>query len=359
MATTFPPYIGGVETHTHELVSRLADAWRITVLTTDPAGELPPQERRPDGVTIVRIPAFPRTGDLYFAPRLPGAIGHGSWDLVHFQGSHTLVPPLGMLAASRAGLPYVVSLHTGGNVSAMQRLIRGPQRLVLRPLLRHARRIIAVSPFERDEAAVNFRLSRDRFEVIPNGSDLPAPKPRAPNAPTSLIVTVGRLERYKGHHRVLAAMPHVLARQPGARLAIFGSGREEAALRRQAADLGVTDRVTIERIDPADRQAMADQLGSAAVVAVLSEYESHGLAAVEAAALGRPLVVTDATALHDLARRGDARGVAPDATPAEVAAALLAEMETRPRRASRQPTWDDCATAVADLYRRVLGQAGS
>ncbi len=337
-------------------MNRLAGAWSITVLTTDPSGELPPHEVRPDGVTVLRVPAYPPGGDLYLAPRLAGAIVGGAWDLAHFQGSHTLVPPLGMLAATRAGLPYVVSLHTGGDVSAVQRAIRVPQRLILRPLLRNARRLVAVSRFERDEAAVRFRLARDRFEIIPNGTDLPAPRPGQSARSGPVILTVGRLERYKGHHRVLAALPFVLAHHPAARLSIIGSGREEAALRQQAAALGVAGRVSIERIDPADRQAMADALGDADVVAVLSEYESHGLAAVEAAALGRPLVVTDATALHDLVGRGDARGVGPDATPEQVAAALTAEIQAGPRRPARQPSWDDCAAAIGDLYRRMLAR---
>ena len=59
----------------------------------------------------------------------------------------------------------------------------------------------------------------------------------------SLIISIGRLERYKGHHRILRAMPQILARRPDARLWITGSGAFEADLQRLAAALGISDRV--------------------------------------------------------------------------------------------------------------------
>jgi glycosyltransferase involved in cell wall biosynthesis len=346
-----------VETHTHEVVKRLAAEWDITVLTTDPSGELPTMERRQDGVRIARVPAYPRTGDLFLAPRIPEVIARGRWDLVHCQGYHTLVPPLAMLAAMMIGTPFLISLHSGGHASPIRRAIRRPQHLVLRTLIGRARRIIAVSRFERDVFAASLGISRRRFEIIPNGADLPAPRTGASPGASPLIVSVGRLERYKGHHRIVDAMPHILARRPTAMLVIAGSGPQEGELKRRALALGVANRVRIAPVEPADRQAMSDLLGAANVVAVLSDYESHGLAAVEAAGLGRPLVVTDATALRDLVRRGEARGVPLNASATTVAAALLDEADRPPRVHEAPPTWDACAVALAGCYRQILGIA--
>jgi glycosyltransferase involved in cell wall biosynthesis len=279
------------------------------------------------------------------------------YDLLHVQGIHTLVPPLAMLAAMMMGTPFLISLHSGGHASPIRRAIRRPQHLVLRPLIGRARRIIAVSRFERDAFAASLGISRRRFEIIPNGADLPTPRARAFPGAYPLIVSVGRLERYKGHHRIVDAMPHILARQPTAMLVIAGSGPQEGELRRRAVALGVAPHVRIAPVEPDDRQAMADLLGAASVVAVLSQYESHGLAAVEAAGLGRPLVVSDATALRDLVRRGEARGVPLGATPMAIGASLLDEAERPPRAHDAPPTWDACAAALAGCYRQVLGIA--
>jgi glycosyltransferase involved in cell wall biosynthesis len=126
-------------------------------------------------------------------------------------------------------------------------------------------------------------------------------------------------------------------------------------LHRRAAGLGVADRVQIAGIPPADRVGMARLLASASVVAILSEYESQGISAVEAAVLGRPLVVTDATALHELVELGVAHGVARHSGPDAVAAALERQLR-RPMAPTPQrlPTWDGCASAVLQIYADVV-----
>ena len=50
--------------------------------------------------------------------------------------------------------------------------------------------------------------SRERFVVIPTGADLPpVAQAEANHANGTVIASVGRLERYKGHHRLIAALP--------------------------------------------------------------------------------------------------------------------------------------------------------
>src|SRR5947209_376478 len=81
-----------------------------------------------------------------------------------------------------------------------------------RPQLARPERLVAVSGFDAEFFAERLRLPRDRFAVIPNGSNLPEVSQARPSEAGPLIVSVGRLERYKGHHRVLAAFPRVLER---------------------------------------------------------------------------------------------------------------------------------------------------
>jgi glycosyltransferase involved in cell wall biosynthesis len=89
------------------------------------------------------------------------------------------------------------------------------------------------------------------------------------------------------------------------------------------------------------------------VVVALSEYESQGLAAHEALALGRPLVVNDSTALRELAVHPGVRAVAPTAPPAQVAAAILDAISAPPGPPVPFPTWADCVTALLDVYRNI------
>lgn len=352
----FFPSLGGVETHVAEVSRRLAargDA--VTVLTADRSGTLPDREDW-DGVEVQRVRGWPPHVDWQFAPGILGFVRSGEWDIVHVQSYHTFVAPLAMAAARTASIPYVVTFHGGGHSSRVRTRLRGAQLALLRPLLARADKLVAVAAFEIDLYGRRLRLPSDRFILIPNGSDLPATSNRASGRPasTDLIVSVGRLERYKGHQHVIAALPHIIERRPATRLWIAGSGPYREELAALAATLGVADRVEVRAVPADDRAAMAEQLSRASVVVLASDFETNPLAAVEAAALGLPLVVADNSGLHELADRGFARPV-PDVTDArELAGAVLEELEhPRPRPPLELPTWDDCTAGLAALYEDV------
>jgi glycosyltransferase involved in cell wall biosynthesis len=352
----FLPSAGGVETHVSEVARRLAEAKHdVTVLTTDVSRRLPAADRW-NGVEIRRVPAWPRKTDYYFAPGVVRVVREGSWDVVHVQSYHTLVAPLAMAAAWSRSIPYIVTFHGGGHSSRVRNALRRPQLALLRPLLAHAARLVAVAAFEIDHYGARLRLPSNRFALIPNGSDLPIASPgrRREGLGPPLIASVGRLERYKGHQHVVAAMPRILEQHPDARLWIAGSGPYGDELIALARKLGVDERVEMRAVAASDRGAMAEELAQASVVVLASEFETHPLAAIEAAALGCPVVVADTSGLRELADRGLARAVADVTDPEQLARAVLEEIE-RPqtRRVDDLPTWDECASSLADLYTAV------
>jgi glycosyltransferase involved in cell wall biosynthesis len=351
------PLLGGVELHVDQVARRLAERdVEITVLTTDTTNELSPRERV-DGFSVRRVRAWPANRDYYFAPHLYGEIvrHRRDFDVVHVQSFQTLVGPLAMYAALRSRLPYVVTFHAGGHSSSLRNLLRPFQLAAVRPFLARADRLIALASFEIDDYSTRLRLPRDRFVLIPNGSDLPRPGTLAevPRDP-ALIASIGRLEHYKGHHRVIAALPYVLQRRPQARLWIAGTGPYERSLRELAESLGVSQRVDIRPVPPEERERMARELSRVKVVVSLSEFETQPIAALEAVALGCRLVVADTPGLSTLADEGLARSVALESSPEQVAVAVLEEMERPPvTPAPRLPTWDDCADALLELYTSV------
>src|SRR5438876_6229283 len=359
VAARYFPYVGGVETHVYEIGRRLACAGvDVTILTTDPSGRLPMVEES-NNVHIHRVPAWPRNKDYYFAPGIYRFITRGHWDLVHCQGYHTFVAPLALLAALRAKIPYVLTFHSGGHSSSLRKALRGLQRMLLRPLLKRAQKLISVSKFEAEFFQEHLQLPAETFVVIPNGahltkmSELITTTTDEVNSNT-LIVSVGRLERYKGHQRLIAAMPKVREQVPNARLLILGAGPYESALWKMARKLGVADRIEIRAVPGSDRHAMAEILSRAVLVALLSEYESQGIAVMEALALRRPVLVADTSGLRELAERGLVRTVALKCTPEEIAAEVVRQIE-KPLIPTplHLPTWDDCAANLLTLYQSV------
>lgn len=356
----FPPLMGGVENHVLQVAHRLHHEADITVLTTDPSGQLPALDMV-DGVSVRRVRAWPRGTDYHIAPGLWRIITHGQWDLVHVQSYHTAVAPLAMLASLNASIPYVVTFHGGGHSSALRNRLRGIQHRALRPLLARADGLIAVARFEAEAFATRLRLPVDRFDVIPNGSDLPEPDPiQVAAARHPLLVSIGRLEEYKGHHRVVEAMPEVLHSAPEATLLVLGSGPYRQSIENRAAELGVADHVEVRSIPAEDRRQMASTLASADLVVLMSSFETHPLAVIESVALGRPALVADTSGLRELADNGLARSLPLDSDASAIATAILDELRS-PRKtpAVHLPTWEECAAAVAGVYRRVIDSANS
>ncbi len=356
VCSRFLPMTGGTEMHVAEVAPRIALAGlAVEVLTTDGGGSLP---RRSvfHGIRVYRSRIWPRRGDLFLAPGLFRRLLAGTYDVVHVQGVHTLVAPLAMASALITRTPLVVTFHTGGHRSRLRNRLRRLQWAALGPLLRRADALIAVSMFERELFARALRVPRNRIQVIPNGSDVRG-RPAGAHEDPDLVVSAGRLERYKGHHRVIAALPHLVRRRPDARVLVLGDGPERESLIVMARDLGVSDRVTIRSIPADDRATMIELLGSAGLVALLSQYEAHPLAVTEALALRRRILVADTSGLSEIAERGLARSVALDATPEELADAMSVALDQPPSDAAVAiPSWDDCADAIRSVYLAALGR---
>ena len=350
------PYMGGVEKHVFETASRLASAgFDVTVLTTAPGNTLPALEKI-EGVNIHRVPAWPANRDYYIAPEIYKVITNGSWDLVHVQSYHTFVAPIAMAAALRANIPYLVTFHGGGHTSRLRNLVRGAQHIALRPLLLRAERLVAVARFEIDFFSARLRIPRKKFVLIPNGADLIRREScAAPEKEGVLIASIGRLERYKGHHKIIAALPYVLEQQPDARLWIAGTGPYEKYLRDLAERLGLSERVDIRAIPISERARMAAEVSKADLVMLMSEYETHPIAVLEAAALGRPVLVADSPGLRELAAEGLARSIPIHSEPQTLASAILRILhEPFVPRAVQLPTWDDCARELSALYLECM-----
>ncbi|TSC80405.1 MAG: putative Glycosyl transferase, group 1 [Candidatus Peregrinibacteria bacterium Gr01-1014_25] len=142
------------------------------------------------------------------------------------------------------------------------------------------------------------------------------------------VACCGRLVRSKGFDRLLEA----LALLPRATLAVVGDGPERERLERRARNLGIADRVTW-RGWLEDQTAVYRALQTARVIAVPSLSEGGPRIAVEAMALGLPVVATRVGILPDVIVDGE-NGAFTDGSPADLAAVigkLLADEAMRQR----------------------------
>lgn len=159
-----------------------------------------------------------------------------------------------------------------------------------------------------------------------------------------IIGIAARLERVKGVDVAIAALPAV----PGAILAIAGRGTEEAALRAQAAALGVADRVRFLGLV----QDMPGFYAACDLACLPSRNEGLPLAALEAQACGVRLVASAVGGVATAADPDSARLVPAEDTTALAAAliGMLAAPGPDPRPfVQRTASLDGAARAYLDL----------
>jgi glycosyltransferase involved in cell wall biosynthesis len=181
-------------------------------------------------------------------------------------------------------------------------------------------------------------------------------------AGVALIGSVARLHPLKQLDAAIA----VLARRPALHLAIAGQGPDEERLRAIAAELGVTKRVHL--IGDMPPQKVGLFLAGLNVFVFPSLAETFGLAAVEAAQAGIPVVANDLPVLREvLTINGEACALFTDAADTEDFAAKIdtvfrdhqqtARMVALGRRLAGRYTVSGMVDAYAGLIRHALGPA--
>lgn len=146
-----------------------------------------------------------------------------------------------------------------------------------------------------------------------------------------VIGAVGRLEHVKGFHLLLdalAALPDNLGPSWShpARLIIVGDGSERDALERQAAELGLAERVHFAGYRPDAYRAP----GGFDVMVMPSLHEALPLACVEAMAAGCPVIASSVGGLPELVRDGETGLLVPAGDASAIEEALrtvLGDME--------------------------------
>lgn len=154
------------------------------------------------------------------------------------------------------------------------------------------------------------------------------PGPRLAGRPL-VIGALSRLAEVKGYIHLVRAMPAVLARVPQARLEIAGEGPEAAALAREAAQLGISDSVSLLGW----RDDLAPLFASWRVFAAPSLMEGFGLSILEAAMHGLPIVASRVGGIPELIEDGVSGFLVPPADPAALAAKLIECLVVTPRAA--------------------------
>jgi glycosyltransferase involved in cell wall biosynthesis len=275
------------------------------------------------------------------------------------------------------GVPVILGVHDLiaselGELALPTRRARISWRLKERLAVRSAAVLFTVSESSRAAVARRFGVPEEEIAIVRPAPD-PVFRPRSEEeiAATRAEVGLGADERFfvyaagiSPHKRIDTLVDAFAALEPSARLVIAGDldenrfipvGRE---LRGRVARLGLGDRILLPGFVSDDRLA-ALYTGAAAAV-VPSAAEGFGLPAVEAAACGAAVILSD-LAPH----RESLDGAALFFPPGDVAA-LRARLERvlddgglrrslgeQGRAAAAALSWDAAAEGLRDLVRQL------
>jgi glycosyltransferase involved in cell wall biosynthesis len=220
-------------------------------------------------------------------------------DVVHMHGYNPVVA----LAVERLDKPCVYTDHgTDRHPSLRNRVVVGHFQ---RRFVRARADVVTVASLHRLDERVDFYGIRDgRIRVVHNGLDFaslrakPADLGMAPGTP--VIGTVAVFNLRKRLHLLLEAFASL--DHSSARLVIAGDGALRPRLEERARALGIGDRVHFlgYRTDARELIALMD------VFVLPTQGEGFGLAAVEALALERPVIVfRDGGGLTEIVRDGE------------------------------------------------------
>ena len=358
----YPPKIGGIQSLLWEWWRRLP-ADRFAVLTSPytgtaefDAGEPYRIERTAEPVLLPHPWMVKRINDL--------ADDFGA-DLVVLDPA----VPLGLVGPSLK-LPYDLVLH-GAEVTVPGRLPLSKQALAY--TLKRARHIIAAGGYPAAEAehaagqslpttVVPCGVDPDRFRPLTASERTEARQRFDLPVDAEVIVAISRLVPRKGFDTAIRAVNRIKHRRPDLLLVIAGSGREEARLKRLAAELDAPV-VFAGRVPHDDLPKL---YGCADVFAMLCrnrwgglEQEGFGIVFIEAAACGVPQVAGDSGGAAEAVAHGETGLVIDDPEDVQAVAEAFEQLldDDELRHAMGKRSRERVETEFAyDVLARRLGE---
>ncbi|MFB6347326.1 MAG: glycosyltransferase family 4 protein, partial [bacterium] len=236
-------------------------------------------------------------------------------------------------------------------------------------------RVVALSNQDRREQIELNLGPEDKFSVVQNGinfeaynqndfdteiSDLPG-LPVETEGP--VILNVGRLVREKGQATLIEAVHQLRSNYPGVMALLVGDGPNRDHLLNKIDRLDLEEHVklvgSVSNVEPYYHRAD--------LFCFPSQYESQGMAVMEAMAAGLPVISTIEGGLAELIEPGKNALVVRPGEPDEITSAVsdLLDNDQKRRRLAEAAqetirgsyTLDALTNRTISLYRTVLGQS--
>lgn len=320
--------LGGVERGAVEIARAVVEAGGRALVAAEPGGRLA-NRLESLGATVCPGPYASKNPITIWrnAGRLARLAARESVSVIHARSRAPAWSAL--LAARRTGLPLVTTWHGvyGEN---------GPFKRRYNSVMARGDRVIAISEFIA-ETARRYGVSEERLVLIPRGAEMSAFSDEMVGAERAIATATafrvvedsraiamlpGRLSPWKGQEDFIDALALLEARRgPDFLGLIVGDGPAEL---RRALEARIAEKRAdgvVRMVGACDDMPAALKLASV-VVSASTEPEAFGRIAVEAQAMGRPIIATDHGGARETVEHGRTGWLYPPGDAAALADAI-------------------------------------
>jgi glycosyltransferase involved in cell wall biosynthesis len=279
-----------------------------------------------------------------------------SFEIIHCHDWMTI--GAGLAARRLSGKPLLLQIHSleidrcGPNADPHIEQIE-------RCGLEEADLVVAVSQTTKNRIVEHYQIAEKKVAVLYNGvaaQDWRRARRSTVSKRNPLVTFVGRLSWQKGPDRFLQAASRIRRRMPEANFVMAGDGELLPTLKRQVA----RRRLSVAFPGFLTHQALAGLLSVSDVVIMPSRFEPFGIAALEAAAAGVPVVLSSNCGVREVL--SGALLAKPD-TPSGLAAAALRLLESPDGRQAhirynlatvQSLSWTKVAASLTRIYQSQI-----
>ena len=376
----YPPHnSGGLGVACQGIVENLVDQGEEVVLvlpTLDEKVNLEGFRTTPQGgkykILYIHSPLRPyvgRDGDEYcgdlmrdvelFSSKVALAAKSESYDLIHVHDWLTV--PTGVALKEKTGKPLVMHVHS----TEYDRTAAGFPNSMVGEIERRgfekADLIITVSKYTKQVLVDRFKVPEEKITVVHNGNDY-SPQPGSvsieflKNSP--VVIFVGRLTIQKGPEYFLDLARRVLEKRPETIFVFAGNGDMYQHLLMTSAYLSLSGSVLFAGFL---RDAAKDRLYQRADVFVMpSVSEPFGIVALEAAAAGKPVIVSKTSGVAEVLPSAIKLDFWDSELMSKSVLSLInksdhgRDLGEKVMKEAGAVTWDKAAAKIKDSYRQLL-----
>lgn len=293
-------------------------------------------------------------------------------DIIVITGHWTLLNAMVYIVNKFVGRPFLFNpagaLHVFGRSGIFKRVY---QVLVGKGMLKNAARMIAI-PKEEKDFFCELGIEKNKVVVIPNGISMNdfsycgdehfRHKYQLPDEP--FILFMGRLNEIKGPDILLEAFVQVVKLYPNVHLVMAGpDGGMYGVLQATVEKLNLSDKVHFIGYITGQEKSVAYH--AAELLVVPSRLEAMSIVALESAACGTPVVMTNVCGFSELVEAGGALETGVDEVEMKDAIVILLNDRVKAKGMGNKAkkliyseyTWDIAAIKHREVCKEVMQES--